>query len=53
MAKAGDEIFNPRTGQRMVFLETGGRSLRIDTYNPRQASPNPSMSTPLRRAAWR
>ena len=23
MAKAGDEIANPRTGQRMVFLETG------------------------------
>jgi hypothetical protein len=23
MAKAGDEIVNPRTGQRMVFLETG------------------------------
>jgi hypothetical protein len=23
VAKAGDEIANPRTGQRMVFLETG------------------------------
>ena len=38
MAKAGDEIVNPRTGQRMVFLETGqesgGQSLRIDSYNP-------------------
>lgn len=38
MAKAGDEIVNPRTGQRMVFLETGsetgGESVRIDSYNP-------------------
>jgi mannose-6-phosphate isomerase-like protein (cupin superfamily) len=41
MAKAGDEIVNPRTGQRMVFLETGqetgGQSLRIDSYNPPNA----------------
>ena len=41
MAKTGDEIVNPRTGQRMVFLETGqetgGRSLRIDSYNPPNA----------------
>src|SRR5215203_4114138 len=38
MAKAGDEIVNPRTGQRMVFLktstETGGELVQIDTYNP-------------------
>lgn len=38
MARAGDEIVNPRTGQRMVFLETGeqtgGQLLRIDSYNP-------------------
>lgn len=38
MARAGDEIVNPRTGQRMVFLETGeetsGQSVRIDSYNP-------------------
>ena len=38
MAKAGDEIVNPRTGQRMVFLatarETDGELLRIDSYNP-------------------
>jgi mannose-6-phosphate isomerase-like protein (cupin superfamily) len=43
MAKAGDEIVNPRTGQRMVFLETGqetgGQSVRIDSYNP----PSPSL----------
>lgn len=38
MAKAGAEIVNPLTGQRMVFLETGeetgGELLRIDSYNP-------------------
>jgi quercetin dioxygenase-like cupin family protein len=38
VAKAGDEIVNPRTGQRMVFLQTGedngGELVRIDTYNP-------------------
>jgi mannose-6-phosphate isomerase-like protein (cupin superfamily) len=38
VAKAGDEIVNPRTGQRMVFLETGeqtgGEFLHIDSYNP-------------------
>jgi hypothetical protein len=38
VAKAGDEIVNPRTGQRMVFLktgtQTGGELLRIDSYNP-------------------
>lgn len=38
MARAGDEIVNPRTGQRMVFLktgtETGGELVQIDTYNP-------------------
>jgi mannose-6-phosphate isomerase-like protein (cupin superfamily) len=38
MAKTGDEIFNPRTGQRMIFLETGketdGDLLRNEFYNP-------------------
>lgn len=38
MVRVGDETVNPRTGQRMVFLETGevtdGELLRIDSYNP-------------------
>ena len=38
MAKVGDEIVNPHTRQRMVFLETrtetGGQLLRIDSFNP-------------------
>jgi quercetin dioxygenase-like cupin family protein len=38
VAKAGDEIVNPRTGQRIVFIETGdengGRRVQIGSYNP-------------------
>ena len=38
MAQTSQEIHNPRTGQRMVFLETGadngGELLRIDSFNP-------------------
>ena len=37
--KTGDEISNPRTGQRMVFrqtsADTGGALLQIETFNPR------------------
>ncbi|MFN8512210.1 MAG: cupin domain-containing protein [Chloroflexia bacterium] len=36
---AGEEIVNPRTGQRMIFRQTagdtGGALLRIETFNPR------------------
>jgi quercetin dioxygenase-like cupin family protein len=38
MAHAGQQIENPRTGQRMVFLktgaETGGELLRIESFIP-------------------
>jgi quercetin dioxygenase-like cupin family protein len=38
MAHAGEKIENPRTGQRMVFLqtavETDGELLRIECFNP-------------------
>jgi quercetin dioxygenase-like cupin family protein len=38
MAHAGQEIENPRTGQRMVFLQTGaetnGELLRIECFSP-------------------
>ena len=51
MAKAGDEITNPRTGQRMVFLrtakETAGDLLQIDTYNPPTATPEPEHVHPF------
>ena len=37
--KSGDEIINPRTGQRMIFrqtaADTGGALLQIETFNPR------------------
>lgn len=39
MAKQGDSIANARTGQRMIFLNTGretnGKLLEIDSFNPR------------------
>jgi quercetin dioxygenase-like cupin family protein len=51
MAKAGDEIVNPRTGQRMVFLktgtETGGELVQIDTYNPPTGVPEPKHVHPI------
>jgi mannose-6-phosphate isomerase-like protein (cupin superfamily) len=51
VAKAGDEIVNPRTGQRMVFLETGeendGELVRIDSYNPPTAVPEPEHVHPF------
>jgi mannose-6-phosphate isomerase-like protein (cupin superfamily) len=38
MSRVGRTIHNPRTGQRMTFLETGvesgGRLLRIDCFHP-------------------
>src|SRR5215217_8675683 len=51
MARAGDEIVNPRTGQRMVFLETGeendGELVRIDSYNPPTGVPEPERLHPF------
>lgn len=39
MAKQGDRITNARTGQSMIFLQTGketnGNLLEIDSYNPK------------------
>jgi mannose-6-phosphate isomerase-like protein (cupin superfamily) len=34
MAHEGQQIFNPRTGQRMTFLELREELLRIDSANP-------------------
>ena len=34
MAHEGQEISNPRTGQRMKFLDLSPEELRIDTLNP-------------------
>lgn len=56
MARASDEIFNPRTGQRMMFLETGeetsGQSLRIDTYNPPTGVPEPEHVHPFQESGF-
>lgn len=39
MAKRGDKITNTRTGQRMIFLQTGketnGQLLEIESFNPK------------------
>lgn len=39
MAKQGDKITNGRTGQRMIFLQTGketnGQLLEIESFNPK------------------
>ena len=46
MPHAGQEIENPRTGQRMVFLvtgaETGGELLRIECFNPPTGADEPT-----------
>lgn len=45
MAKQGDKITNPRTGQTMIFLQTGnetnGQLLEIETFNPRSEMREP------------
>jgi quercetin dioxygenase-like cupin family protein len=45
LANQGDEIVNPRTGQRMIFRqtarETGGAFLQIETINPPHGAPEP------------
>src|SRR5215218_7758983 len=51
MAKAGDEIFNPRTGQRVIFLQTGaetnGELLRSESYYPFAGAVEPEHVHPL------
>ena len=41
MARQGQEIKNPRTGQRMKFLAISPEELRIDTLNPPTGEPEP------------
>jgi quercetin dioxygenase-like cupin family protein len=51
MAHAGETITNPRTGQQMVFLETGGETggelLRIECVNPAGGVDEPEHCHPL------
>ncbi|HLO61285.1 MAG TPA: cupin domain-containing protein [Bacteroidales bacterium] len=45
MAKLGDKITNIRTGQKMIFLQTGketnGRLLEIESFNPKSEMREP------------
>jgi len=56
MAKTGDVIENPMTGERITFLkttrETNGELLRFEYVLP-LVSPYPSTSTPNRRSVTR
>jgi quercetin dioxygenase-like cupin family protein len=51
MSYAGQQIENPRTGQRMVFLttgaETGGELLRLESFNPPTGVDEPEHCHPL------
>ena len=54
MAKVGEEIFNPRTGQRMIFLQTGketnGELLRNESYNPPAGDAEPEHTHPFQQS---
>ncbi len=51
MAKSGSEIFNPRTGQRTIFLQTaadtGGDLLRTETFHPPHSPAEPEHVHPF------
>jgi quercetin dioxygenase-like cupin family protein len=51
MAKVGEEILNPRTGQRMIFLQTGketnGELLSNESYNPPAGDAEPEHTHPF------
>jgi quercetin dioxygenase-like cupin family protein len=51
MSYAGQQIDNPRTGQRMVFLKTGaetdGELLRIESFSPPTGVDEPEHCHPL------
>lgn len=55
MPKQGDEIVNPRTGQRMVFVQTrhdtSGQLLRIETVNPGHSAPEPEHVHPFQESS--
>jgi hypothetical protein len=51
MARVGQEISNPRTRQRMTFLDVQEDLLRIDSVNPSPTSASRCTSIPAKRAA--
>jgi quercetin dioxygenase-like cupin family protein len=50
MAKQGDSITNKRTGQKMIFLQTGketnGKLLEIESFNPKSDQREPLHTHP-------
>ncbi|MBS0299937.1 MAG: cupin domain-containing protein [Proteobacteria bacterium] len=57
MAKQGDQIINARTGQKMIFLQTGketnGQLLEIESFNPRSDMREPMHVHPKQESAAR
>ncbi len=55
MAYQGEEIVNPRTGQRMVFLQTAedtdGALLQLETVNPGHSPAEPEHVHPLQESS--
>jgi hypothetical protein len=53
MAKQGDKITNARTGQKMIFLQTGnetnGKILEIESFNPKSDRREPIHVHPNRK----
>jgi quercetin dioxygenase-like cupin family protein len=51
MAKSGSEIFNPRTGQRTIFLQTAadtdGKLLQTETFHPAHGPAEPEHTHPF------
>jgi quercetin dioxygenase-like cupin family protein len=55
MAKQGDKIINARTGQKMIFLQTGtetnGQLLEIESFNPKSDMREPMHIHPRQESA--
>jgi quercetin dioxygenase-like cupin family protein len=54
MVTSGSEIFNPRTGQRTLFLQTaadtGGTLLRVETFHPPHGEAEPEHVHPFQQS---
>lgn len=54
MVTSGSEIFNPRTGQRTLFLQTaadtGGALLRVETFHPPHGEAEPEHVHPFQQS---
>lgn len=56
MPRVGDEITNPRTGQRMIFrqtaMETAGESLRMECFSPPSTAREPEHIHPYQESRF-